>query len=284
MTARSAIPARRHPAPKLASAAELRKTVQAALEDLKAKDTREIDVRGKTGITDFMVIASGTSSRHVKSIADEVIRKAKDIGVQPLGVDLDTFHPRHRDEGLRRQLGLDDATRLLIFAGRGSREKRLPVLLDCAQRLGHPFHLLLVGSGMPTRVPANVTVINHFCPATEVARLMASSDALLHAGNQETFGLVVLEAMASGIPVVAVRAGALAEIVPPHCGQLCRPNDGASMAQAVRMLFEGDPRQLGSQARRHVERHYSWDTVVAGLLGHYRAVLGVTELPAVMHG
>ena len=53
--------------------------------------------------------------------------------VQPLGVDLETFHPRHRDAGLRRQLGLRDDTRLLIFAGRGSREKHLPVLLDCAQ-------------------------------------------------------------------------------------------------------------------------------------------------------
>jgi ribosome-associated protein len=87
LTARSAVPARRQPAPKLASTADLRQTVQAALEDLKAKDTLEIDVRGKTGVTDFMVIASGTSSRHVKSIADEVIKKAKEIGVQPLGVE-----------------------------------------------------------------------------------------------------------------------------------------------------------------------------------------------------
>lgn len=87
MTARSAVPARRQPAPKLASAAELRKTVQAALEDLKAKDSREIDVRGKTSVTDFMVITSGTSSRHVKSIADEVIKQAKAIGIQPLGVE-----------------------------------------------------------------------------------------------------------------------------------------------------------------------------------------------------
>jgi ribosome-associated protein len=57
------------------------------LEDLKAKDVRMIDVRGKTGVTDFMVIASGTSSRHVKSIADEVVKQAKQIGQPPLGVE-----------------------------------------------------------------------------------------------------------------------------------------------------------------------------------------------------
>nr|WP_225444674.1 ribosome silencing factor [Pseudomarimonas arenosa] len=81
------MPQRKTPAPKLASKPDLRKTVAEALENLKAKDTREIDVRGKTGITDFMVIASGTSNRHVKSIADEVIRKSKEMGVQPLGIE-----------------------------------------------------------------------------------------------------------------------------------------------------------------------------------------------------
>ena len=87
MTPRSAVPARPRPAPKLAPLAALQTAVERALEDLKAKDVRVIDVRGKTGVTDFMVIASGTSSRHVKSIADEVIRKAKDIGQPPLGVE-----------------------------------------------------------------------------------------------------------------------------------------------------------------------------------------------------
>lgn len=83
----SPLPQRKSPAPKLASMADLRKTVADALENLKAKDTREIDVRGKTGITDFMVVTSGTSNRHVKSIADEVIRKSKELGVMPLGIE-----------------------------------------------------------------------------------------------------------------------------------------------------------------------------------------------------
>ena len=62
-------------------------SIHAAVEDLKAKDVTEIDVRGRTSVCDYMVIASGTSTRHVKSIADEVVRQAKQLGCQPLGVE-----------------------------------------------------------------------------------------------------------------------------------------------------------------------------------------------------
>ena len=66
---------------------DLLKTVRAALEELKAKDVVEIDVRGKSSVTDFMVIASGTSTRHVKSIANEVVVFAKKLDIMPLGVE-----------------------------------------------------------------------------------------------------------------------------------------------------------------------------------------------------
>ena len=151
------------------------------------------------------------------------------------------------------------------------------------QLLGQPYHLLLVGSNMPAGVPGNVSVIDHFCPPDEVARLLASADLLVHAGDQETFGLVILEAMACGTPVVAVRAGAFGEIVGEQCGRLCLPNDGRAMANAVREIFDSGVRALGSQARQHVERHYSWDNVVNGLLQHYQAVLG-HSLPVRAHG
>jgi ribosome-associated protein len=65
----------------------LLKTVHAAVEELKAKDVVEIDVRGKSSVTDFMVVASGTSTRHVKSIANEVVKFAKNLDVMPLGVE-----------------------------------------------------------------------------------------------------------------------------------------------------------------------------------------------------
>ncbi|PYB85075.1 MULTISPECIES: glycosyltransferase family 1 protein [Pseudomonas] len=217
-------------------------------------------------------------------MADKLRRLGvENVHVQRLGVDLMQFHPDKRDPGLRRELGIADTSRLLVFAGRGSREKNLPVLLDCMQALGQPYHLLLVGSNMPIGVPDNVSVIDHFCPPDEVARLLASADLLVHAGDQETFGLVILEAMASATPVVAVHAGAFGEIVNEQCGHLCPPNDGRAMAAAVREVFDHGVRQLGSQARRHVERHYSWDNVVSGLLQHYQAVLG-HPLPVRAHG
>jgi ribosome-associated protein len=69
------------------SAEVLLEQVHAAVEELKARDTVQIDVRGKSSVCDFMVIASGTSTRHVKSIADEVVKFAKKLDVQPLGVE-----------------------------------------------------------------------------------------------------------------------------------------------------------------------------------------------------
>lgn len=65
----------------------LLKLVHSALEEMKARDAVEIDVRGKTSIADYLVVVSGTSTRHVKSVADEVVKFAKKAGVMPLGVE-----------------------------------------------------------------------------------------------------------------------------------------------------------------------------------------------------
>ena len=65
----------------------LLQSVHDAVAELKAKDVVEIDVRGKSSVTDYMVVASGNSTRHVKSIADEVVRFAKKLDIQPLGVE-----------------------------------------------------------------------------------------------------------------------------------------------------------------------------------------------------
>ena len=65
----------------------LLRTALDGLENLKAQDVVELDVRGKSSVCDYMIVASGTSTRHVKSIADEVVRYAKKLDYQPLGVE-----------------------------------------------------------------------------------------------------------------------------------------------------------------------------------------------------
>lgn len=66
---------------------ELKQLVITAIEDLKGEKIVQLDVKGKTSFTDLMIIVSGTSSRHVKSIADNVAEKAKQAGVMPLGME-----------------------------------------------------------------------------------------------------------------------------------------------------------------------------------------------------
>lgn len=66
---------------------ELRVLVRGALEDLKAEEIVELDVRDKTSVTDYIIVASGTSSRHVKAVANNVVVEAKKAGCRPLGIE-----------------------------------------------------------------------------------------------------------------------------------------------------------------------------------------------------
>lgn len=104
--------------------AQLRELVVHKLEAMKARDLCLIDVRGRTSVTDFLVIASGTSTRHVKAMADDVVEAAKAADQQPLGVEgereaewvlvdlgdliVHLMLPRTREfYGLERMWGLD---------------------------------------------------------------------------------------------------------------------------------------------------------------------------------
>lgn len=69
---------------------QLKDWVITALEDLKAQDIQVLDVRGMTSITDLMIVASGTSDRHIKALADNVVENVKKHGVQPIGVEGET--------------------------------------------------------------------------------------------------------------------------------------------------------------------------------------------------
>lgn len=191
------------------------------------------------------------------------------VAVQPLGVDGDTFHPRCADPALRRELGLAEDTRLLVFAGRMAREKDIPLLLRTFARLGAPYHLLLVGGERRERLSATATMLPYQQDGAGLARLLASCDALVHAGRHETFGMIVVEAMACARPVIAVRAGAVTELVSPDVGVIAEPDDAVSLADAVQQLYTLDRPAMGACARERVQHDYLWEHTLPALLQRY---------------
>ena len=201
---------------------------------------------------------------------------------QPLGVDAEVFRPERRTLELRKRLGLSSEVRLLAYAGRFAGEKNLPVLLQAFARLGHPYHLVLIGGDREARPTHNVTLLPYRRDSVELAEWLASADALVHAGTKETFGLVVLEAMACGRPVIAVRAGAIPECVDHTVGVLAEPNSGESMAEAIVSLYERDLEAIGAAARARVLRDYTWNKAFQAQSAAYASLVNMrrTSVPA----
>jgi alpha-1,6-mannosyltransferase len=85
----------------------------------------------------------------------------------------------------------------------------------------------------------------------------------------ETFGLVIVEAMACGRPVIGLRAGAIAELIDVSVGALADPLRPAALAEAIVALYERDLDALGRAARARVERHYTWTSAFTRQLAHY---------------
>jgi alpha-1,6-mannosyltransferase len=202
------------------------------------------------------------------------------IVVQPLGVDAGLFHPSRRDAAWRAELGLGDDVHLSIFAGRMAREKDVPLLLRTFARLGPRHHLILVGGEKRSALSANATMLAYEQDPTRLARLLASADALVHAGALETFGLIVVEAMACGLPVIGVRAGALPELIDDQVGALAEAGDVDSLCAAIEKVYAGDVAQLGRQARLRVERRYAWTSVFDLQLERYARLLRTRTHPS----
>lgn len=198
----------------------------------------------------------------------------RNTALQPLGVDPRVFDPARRDADLRHTLGLPADARLLVYAGRFAREKNLPVLIGAAEKLGPPYHLLLVGAERHQRVSPRVTTLPYEAEPLRLARLLASCDALVHAGDQETFGLIAIEAMACGLPVVAVGIGGIGELVDDTVGMLVNRPDVAPMAEAIDSLFSRDRARIGLAARARVLSSYSWDAAFRRLMQTYGMLAG----------
>jgi alpha-1,6-mannosyltransferase len=192
---------------------------------------------------------------------------------QPLGIDSTLFHPRQRLDNLRTQLKLPLETRLLVYAGRFTAEKKLDVLIEAVRKLGRPYHLVLIGGGAELPRDPQITYIQFRRDQGQLARLLASCDMLVHPGDCETFGLIVLEAMACALPVVGTTGGGVAELVDEQSGILAQPNSVASLAEAIAAMYECDLASVGAHARRKAQEHYDWNQILPQLLYRYAGLL-----------
>jgi len=170
----------------------------------------------------------------------------KRVVTNPMGVDPGVFSPALRDSGLRKGLldlcELPDSATLLIGVGRFSPEKRWPMLVDAvtAAGNGHEVGLVLVGQGrdlksIERRIGGNphVRVLAPISDRAELARVMASADALLHGCEAETFCMVAAEARASGLPLIVPDEGGAADQARACGGWLYRSGDPAAAADAI---------------------------------------------------
>ena len=199
----------------------------------------------------------------------------ENIFIRPLGVEIDTFRPDRRDrQWLLDKLGLDADARLLCFAGRPAKEKNVDVLIDAVQKLGAPYHLVLVGAGSGMPAEDRVIALPYEKDPRAVAKIIASCDAFVHANDKEPFGLIVLEAMACGRPVVGVNAGGVAETVDESVGQLAARADAVDYAQAVEALFARDIEAIGRAARAKAESQFAWNRVFEDLCMLYGDLTG----------
>ncbi len=205
-------------------------------------------------------------------------RRLQDVGVQRVeiwsrGVDGRLFHPRHRDDRLRQSLGLKPDDVLLLYVGRLALEKNLPTLIQAyarlQQRLGElgrdRVRLALVGDGplLSTLQAAQHpgVILAGEKHGEDLSRWYASADLFAFPSCSETFGNVVLEAQASGLPVVAFDAQAMSERITPGADGFLVPLH-SDLAEPLLHLCQ-DPalrQKLGLAARARAQRQ-TWDAI-----------------------
>ena len=195
------------------------------------------------------------------------------VEVVPLGVELGDFSPSRRDPRLRQSLGVTDDQPVLIYAGRLHTERKPEVVVEAFRKLPPDLgaKLVILGEG-PLREEfeslgdPNIVIRGFVSDRAELARWLASADIYVSAFSDETFGVSVVEAQASGLPVVGVAAGAMVDRVTADMGRLGPVGDAEAMAGNIRDVWSGDRSAMGANACRHALQ-FSWDRSMEALFG-----------------
>jgi alpha-1,6-mannosyltransferase len=195
------------------------------------------------------------------------------VEVVPLGVELGEFGPTRRDPRLRTKLGLTDSEPLLIYVGRLDGEKKPHLVVDAFQRLPIQLgaRLVLLGEGpLKAEIAAlgdeRIIMPGYVKNRAELANWLASADIYVSAMADETFGISIIEAQASGLPVVGVAAGAMLDRVTDDMGRLGPVGDAAAMATNILSVVNGSREAMAAAARAHALQ-FSWDSSMEALFG-----------------
>ncbi|SFG14630.1 Glycosyltransferase involved in cell wall bisynthesis [Novosphingobium sp. CF614] len=195
------------------------------------------------------------------------------------GIDGDLFNPSRRDMDWRRAQGIGDEEVVVLFFGRLVIEKGIATfvaVVKALQERGLPVRPLVVGAGPAAGLfdpLANVVFTGHLMNAP-LARAVASADVLLSPSTTETFGNVLVEAMASGLPVVSADAQNSRSILSHgEDGFLCPPDDIAAYVEAIGQLaLSAHLRRAMSAAARRESMRYSWDAASESAAQAYRSL------------
>jgi alpha-1,6-mannosyltransferase len=195
------------------------------------------------------------------------------VGIVPLGVELGEFGPQCRDPRLRRKLGLGDGQPLLIYVGRLDGEKRPDVVVEAFRALPRELgaKLVLIGEGplkaeIATLRDERIIMPGYLKDRAELARWLASADIYASAMADETFGVSIVEAQASGLPVVGVSAGAMLDRVTEATGRLGPVGDANAMAANILAVLSSHRATIAEEARANALQ-FSWDSSMDALFG-----------------
>ncbi|WP_376797211.1 glycosyltransferase family 4 protein [Thermogemmatispora sp.] len=217
------------------------------------------------------------------------------VRLWPRGVDGTLFRPERRRPALRAAwLGTEDETDercVLLYVGRISREKNLLLLANAYRQMDHRrCHLVVVGGGpalaeLRQALAGLPVTFTGYLTGEALAEAYASADIFAFPSTTETFGQVVLEALASGLPVVALQAEGVCDLVVQHeHGLLLDPAGLSPSAQVVayrrlleRLVYERSTRERMRYAALAQAARYSWSEAMESLLRGYEEVIRQTE-------
>jgi glycosyltransferase involved in cell wall biosynthesis len=182
-------------------------------------------------------------------------------------VDSVQFHPRKRSEAVRKSLGVEPGGVLVLYAGRMSKEKKLEVLLRAFMALApeHPKARLVVAGEGPYRKALvksyrhSAVIFTGWKLGEELAALFASADVFAQPSPTETLSLVSMESMASGVPVLAMNAGGVQDVV-QHGKTGLLADTEREFGEGLRRLIEDASfrTNLGLNGRNYAEGKSWW--------------------------